>query len=62
MPMVGDVDPDPLPSELLRRIDRGSAAAERVEHHVAGIGRSGDDAFEQRARLLGRVAEVAILL
>ena len=34
---VGDVDADPLPPELLRRVHGGAAAAERVEHHLAGV-------------------------
>jgi hypothetical protein len=54
---VGHVDPDPLPPELFRRIDRRAAAAERIEHHVAGVGRGGHDPFEQGAGLLGGVAE-----
>ena len=54
---VGDVDADPLPPELLRRVDGGAAAAERVEHHVAGVGGGGDDALEQGEGLLGGVAE-----
>jgi hypothetical protein len=43
---VSHVDADPLPSELLRGMDRRTAAAERIEHHVAFVGRGGDDAFE----------------
>jgi hypothetical protein len=34
---VCDVDPDPLPSQLLRRVDRRPAAAERVKHNIARI-------------------------
>ena len=46
---MGDVDAYPLPPELLRRIDRRPAAAERIEHHIAGVGGGigFDDAFEQ---------------
>ena len=54
---VGDVDADPMPPEFLRRMDGGAAAAERVEHHVAGVGGGVDDAFEQGEGFLGGVAE-----
>ena len=33
-----DVDPEPAPPHLLRRIDRGAAAAKGVEHDIARIG------------------------
>ena len=45
-----DVDADPLPPELLRRVDRRAAAAERIEHDVAWVGRGGDDALKERER------------
>jgi hypothetical protein len=32
-----DVNPDPAAAKLLRRGDGGAAAAERVEHQVAGV-------------------------
>ena len=32
-----DVDPDPVAPELLRRVNGGAAAAERVEHDVAFV-------------------------
>ena len=35
---VGDIDADPLAIELLRRMHRGAAAAERIEHHIALVG------------------------
>jgi hypothetical protein len=54
---VRDVDADPLAPQLLRRVHRGAAAAERIEHHVAGVGGRGDDALQQRDGLLGGVAE-----
>ena len=34
---------EPLPSELLRRMDRSTAAAERVEHDAAWVRERGDD-------------------
>ena len=34
---IGDVDPDPLPAELLRRVNRRAATAKWIEHHVAWI-------------------------
>ena len=45
------------PPELLRRVHRGAAAAERVEHEVAGVRGGGHDALEQCDGLLGGVAE-----
>jgi hypothetical protein len=54
---MGDVDADPLAAQLLGGVDGGAAAAERVEHHVAGVGRGGEDAFEQGDGFLGGVAE-----
>ncbi len=54
---VGDVDANPLSPEFFGGVDGGAAAAERVKHHVAGVGRGGDDAFEQSDRLLGGVAK-----
>lgn len=35
---VGDFNPDPLPPQLLRRMNRGPTAAERAEHYIAGVG------------------------
>ena len=52
-----DVDPDPLPPKLLRRVDGRAAAAEGVEYHIALVRRGLDDAFEQGEWLLGWVAE-----
>ena len=49
--------PRPRPPQLLRRIDRSATTAERIEHHVAGVGRGGDDPFEEGTRFLGGVAE-----
>nr|WP_245639406.1 hypothetical protein [Rubellimicrobium mesophilum] len=54
---MGDVDADPAAAELLRRVDGGAAAAEGLEHEVAGVGGGGDDAFEEGDGLLGGVAE-----
>ena len=54
---VGHVDPDPLPPQFLRRVHGGAAAAERIEHHIAGIGRGIQDALQQRHGFLGGVAE-----
>ena len=54
---VGDVDADPAPAQLLRGRDRGAAAAERVEHHVAGVAAGLDDALQEGKGLLGGVAE-----
>lgn len=44
---VGDVDADPLPPEFFRRMDGGAATAERVKHHIAGVGGGIEDAFKE---------------
>ena len=44
---VGDVDADPLPAELLRRMYRRPAAAEGVEDHVALVGEQVDQPLRQ---------------
>lgn len=54
---VGDVDADPLPAELLRGDHGGAAAAEGVEHHVAGVGGRLDDALEEGGWFLGGITE-----
>ena len=59
---MGNVDSDPPATKLLRRMDGGAAAAERVEHDaVFGTG-CGDDPLEQREGFLGRVAEPLLRL
>lgn len=35
---VGDVDADPGPPEFLSRMNGGAATAERIKHHIAGVG------------------------
>src|SRR5207237_282602 len=37
--------------------DGGPASAEGIEYHVAFVGAGRDDSFEERFRLLGRIAE-----
>ncbi len=54
---IGDINADPLATQLLRRVNRRAATAKRVEHNIAGIGAGFDDAFEKGLWLLGRVAE-----
>jgi hypothetical protein len=54
---VGDINPDPLPPQLLRGVHGSAAAAEGTEHHIALVGGGGDDAFEQREGLLGGVRQ-----
>ena len=39
--------PIQAPLELLCRVHGGAAAAERIEHEVAGVGGGGDDPLEQ---------------
>ncbi len=52
-----DVDADPSTAELLRRMDRGAAAAEGIEHDIAFVRRGAKNAFEKGEGLLGRIAE-----
>ena len=54
---MGDVDADPTTPKFLGGMDGGAAAAERVKHHIAGVGRGVEDAFKERDGLLGGVAE-----
>jgi hypothetical protein len=49
--------PTPRPTELLRRVYRRPAPAERVQDHRTRIGSELDDPFQQRQGLLGWVAE-----
>ena len=43
---IGDVDPDPLSSELLCRVNGCAASAKRIEDNIAKIRRCADDTFE----------------
>jgi hypothetical protein len=43
-------------------MNRGAAAAERVEHHVAGVRGGVEDALQQGDGLLGGVAEASIFI
>jgi hypothetical protein len=54
---VCDVDPDPVPLELLGRCDGRSAAAKRIEDEIAFVRAGQDDPFEQSFRLLRGIAE-----
>ena len=54
---MGDVDADPAAAQLLGGGDGRAAAAERVEHHVAGVAAGLDDALQQGEGFLGGVAE-----
>jgi hypothetical protein len=54
---VRDVDPDPVPVELLRRMHRRPAPAERIEDDIAGLTRRFHNAFEKVERLLRRIAQ-----
>ncbi len=55
--MDGNVDSDPLPTKALRSLDRCSAAAEWIKHHVALFGRGRHYAIKQCQRFLRRIAE-----
>jgi endonuclease/exonuclease/phosphatase family metal-dependent hydrolase len=54
-----DVDSDPLPLMLLRRMHRRPATAERIEDHglVAFVRAHLDDSLKERQRLLCRITE-----
>ena len=54
---MSDVDADPLPIHLLRRVNGGAAAAKLVEDNVAFVGGGGEDAFHECDRFLGGVAK-----
>src|SRR5436190_17562067 len=54
---ISDVDPNPLPAELLRGVNGRAASAERVEDHIAGIGRALNDPLKQCLWFLRRIAE-----
>ena len=55
---MGHVDADPLAAQFLGGVNRRAAAAEGVKHHVALVGRGGDDSFQQRQRLLRGVTQL----
>ena len=54
---VGNVDAEPVASELLGRGHRGAAAAEGVEDHIALVGGCGDYALQQGLGLLGLITK-----
>jgi hypothetical protein len=54
---MGHVDPDPAVFQFLRGGDGRAAAAERVEHPIAGVAAGLDDALQESEWLLGGVAE-----
>ena len=55
---VRDVDAYPFAPELLGRVDRRTATAERIDHHVARVAAGPNDAFKQGYGLLRGVAEI----
>ena len=54
------VNADPVATEFLGGVNRRAAAAERIQHHVAGIAAGLDDPLQQRHGLLRRVAETFV--
>ena len=56
---VRHINADPVAAEFLGGVNRRAAAAERVEHHVAGIAAGLDDPLQQRHRLLRRSSRIA---
>ena len=59
---MGHVDADPAALQLVRGGDGRAAAAERVEHKVAGVAAGLDDALQEGEGLLGGVAETFLRL
>ena len=57
---AGLVAGDKTPPQPLRHRRRSAAANEKVGHHIARIGRRLNDAFQQRLRLLRRVADALL--
>ena len=43
---IGNIDPDPLASELLRSVNGCAASTEWIENNISGIAARADDAFE----------------
>ena len=54
---VRDVDADPLPFELLGRVDRRTASTKRIKNNGALSARRPDDPFQQGDRLLRWIPE-----
>jgi hypothetical protein len=54
---VRDVDADPVPAELLRRVDSGATAAEGIQHYVADVAAGVEDPLKQCERFLRLIAE-----
>ena len=54
---ISDINANPLPTELLRRMNRRAATAKRIKDNVAFIAAGFNDAFEQRERLLRRITQ-----
>src|ERR1035437_2407511 len=54
---IRDINADPVPTQLLRPVNRRAATAERVEHKPAGIGAGFNNAFKKSLRLLRGIAE-----
>jgi hypothetical protein len=59
---MGDVDADLAAGEFLRGMDGRAAAAKGIENEIAFVGGCGDNAFEQGAGFLGRIAEAFLRL
>jgi len=54
---IGNVDADPLPSELLRGMNGRAASAEWIEHNVTWIAGGADDSLKQCDWLLRVVTQ-----
>ena len=54
---VSDINANPLPTELLRRVNRRAATAKRIKHDVALVAAGFNDAFQQHLWFLRWITE-----
>ena len=54
----GEVDADPLAAQFLGGDAGSGAPAERIQHHITGVGGRGDDPAEQGERLLSWIPDL----
>src|SRR5438105_2992528 len=54
---ISDIDADPFPAKFLRRVNGGTASAERIEHDIARITARVDDALKKSEWLLSWITQ-----
>ena len=59
---MGNINPNPLPSKLLRRVNGGSTAAEGVQDYITFIAARLDDPFKERKRFLCGITKTFLCL